>query len=75
MLLSLILGHFWCSVVTSVTLSSNHKKKLLKNSKKFMKNIKISKNYIKYIKLKNPKTYLKKTQKLSKPKKKLKKKN
>ena len=41
MLIVLILGHFWCSVVTSVTLSSNLNN--LKNqTKKSLKNLKIS---------------------------------
>ena len=63
MLFLLTLGHFWCSVVTSVTLSSNLSN-FEKNPKKIQKiqnSIKISKSVIKSKKIKNQKINLKKT--------------
>ena len=71
MLFLLILGHFWCSLITSVTLSSNlcknFKKIPPKNSQKIQKYPTISKNPKIKKKSKNPKIIIeKKRKKISK---------
>ena len=61
MLIVLISGHFWCSLVTSVTFSSNLSKfeNYPKNPKKSHKIQKTTKNYKNHKKSKKPKIFSK----------------